>query len=353
MRGQVLALAALLPFAYGALFDNAFTHMGAQGVNLWRLQQAHKQRVAAGKLTVQDPSAVAPAFTKPKHDEFQEQWFEQPLDHFTEGSETWKQRFWANTRHYNATRGGPVFVLDGGETSGENRLPFLDTGIMDILARATGGIGVVLEHRYYGESNPSSFSANMSLIGIFLSGNSLPVKNFTTDSLRFLNNDQSAADSALFMERANFAGVDNDITAPGTPWIYYGGSYAGARAAHMRVLYPEIVYGAIASSGEELPLHVVRGGSLILHSSKAVTHAFIEYWEYMDTIRISADQSCMARLESAISHIDAILATGNRFAIRTLKSLFGVQDLEHDEDFASLISVRSSHQFEYIPTISY
>jgi hypothetical protein len=29
-----------------------------------------------------------------------------------------------------------------------------------------------------------------------------------------------------------------------------GGSYAGARAAHMRILYPDIVYGAIASSGK-------------------------------------------------------------------------------------------------------
>ena len=28
------------------------------------------------------------------------------------------------------------------------------------------------------------------------------------------------------------------------------GSYAGARAAHMRVLYPDLVYGAIASSGD-------------------------------------------------------------------------------------------------------
>jgi hypothetical protein len=34
-----------------------------------------------------------------------------------------------------------------------------------------------------------------------------------------------------------------------TPWIYYGGSYAGARAAHMRTQYPELVWGAIASSG--------------------------------------------------------------------------------------------------------
>lgn len=27
------------------------------------------------------------------------------------------------------------------------------------------------------------------------------------------------------------------------------GSYAGARAAHMRILYPDLVFGAIASSG--------------------------------------------------------------------------------------------------------
>ena len=30
------------------------------------------------------------------------------------------------------------------------------------------------------------------------------------------------------------------------------GSYAGARAAHMRVLYPDLVFGAIASSGTPL-----------------------------------------------------------------------------------------------------
>jgi len=30
----------------------------------------------------------------------------------------------------------------------------------------------------------------------------------------------------------------------------FQGSYAGARAAHMRVLHPDLVYGAIASSGK-------------------------------------------------------------------------------------------------------
>jgi hypothetical protein len=39
---------------------------------------------------------------------------------------------------------------------------------------------------------------------------------------RWLNNEQSAADSANFMANVRFDGIDEDLTAPGTPWIYYG-----------------------------------------------------------------------------------------------------------------------------------
>ena len=85
-----------------------------------------------------------------KYKEFPVQTFPQLLDHWNEGSPTFFQRYWVNKRHYRS--GGPVFVLDGGETSGLDRLPFLDTGIIDILAEATNGVGVVLEHRYYGIS---------------------------------------------------------------------------------------------------------------------------------------------------------------------------------------------------------
>jgi hypothetical protein len=74
--------------------------------------------------------------------------FTQPLDHFKETGFTWNQRFFVNSRHYKP--GGPVIVLDGGETSVTDRLPYLDTGIVDILANATNGLGVILEHRYYG-----------------------------------------------------------------------------------------------------------------------------------------------------------------------------------------------------------
>jgi Serine carboxypeptidase S28 len=83
-----------------------------------------------------------------KYKEFPVQAFPQLLDHWDEDSPTFSQRYWVNRRHYQPR--GPVFVLDGGETNGVDRLPFLDTGIVEILAEATNGVGIVLEHRYYG-----------------------------------------------------------------------------------------------------------------------------------------------------------------------------------------------------------
>ncbi|KAJ7758085.1 serine carboxypeptidase S28-domain-containing protein [Mycena maculata] len=269
--------------------------LGPQGVNLWKLEKA-AAAAATPELFAQDGSSQLFQDTEDSIAGFKAQWFRQPVDHFDKSSNaTFYQRYWVNMRHYNATKGGPVIVLDGGETSGVNRIPFLDTGIVEILSRSTGGVGVVLEHRYYGKS--------------------IPVANFTTDNLRWLDNAQSAADSANFMANVKFKGVEEDLTAPNTPWIYYGGSYAGARAAHMKILYPDLVYGAIASSG--------------------VTHASILNWEYMEIIRNAADPICSGHLENSIKTIDGILENG-RFK-GTLKRLFGLQDLRHDEDFASVI----------------
>ena len=125
--------------------------LGPQAVNLWKLEAARTRTQAQGTLLVQDaPASFAAQNSKSRlEEEFSARWFEQPLDHFAKANETetWKQRYWVNTRHYVPGPSTPVFVLDGGETSGEDRLLFLDTGIMEILARATGGIGIVLEHR--------------------------------------------------------------------------------------------------------------------------------------------------------------------------------------------------------------
>lgn len=51
-------------------------------------------------------------------------------------------------------------------------------------------------------------------------GASVPVANFSTDSLRWLNNAQALEDSANFI--ANFKWNGSDLSAPKTKWIYYG-----------------------------------------------------------------------------------------------------------------------------------
>lgn len=132
-----------------------------QHVNLWKLEARVKALEASrsaktSPLLLQDSTtgfALEQQQDKPDYPEFPEQFFEQPIDHADPSQGTFKQRYWINTRHYVPGSGGPVIVLDGGETSGEDRLPFLDTGILEILTNATGGVGVVLEHRYYGMHN--------------------------------------------------------------------------------------------------------------------------------------------------------------------------------------------------------
>ncbi|KAG9314743.1 serine carboxypeptidase S28-domain-containing protein [Chiua virens] len=294
---SVLVLATLA----SAVTPSSRTPISPQHVNLWRLEARTRALetsclAKASPLMLQDSTAgFVFGADQPQYPGFPEQFFEQPIDHADPSQGTFKQRYWVNARHYVPGSGAPVIVLDGGETSGEDRLPFLDTGIVEILTNATGGVGVVLEHRYYGAS--------------------IPVPDFSTDNLRWLNNDQAAADSANFMSKVKFKGIDEDLTAPNTPWIYYGGSYAGARAAHMKILYPDLVFGAIASSG--------------------VIHAALSNWEYYDIIREAADPACSAHIENTVKTVDTLLQLP--FLKSFLKGLFGLHGLEHDDDFVSVL----------------
>jgi len=173
--GSLLPLVAVVAAAIrGSALDTGLHN--AQGVNFWRLHHRTASARArttsqqglvtdhSGTPTIGEPQAPlvvagatpatpaeAEAVSGPTTPKFHPQTFTQPLDHFHNTTDaTFPQRFWVNSRHYKPRTGAPVIVIDGGETSGEDRLPFLDTGIADILARATGGVGVVLEHRYYG-----------------------------------------------------------------------------------------------------------------------------------------------------------------------------------------------------------
>lgn len=99
---------------------------------------------------------------------------------------------------------------------------------------ATSGLGIILENRYYGDSYPFESS--------------------TTDELRFLTMEQAIADNAYFAQHATFPGVQGNesLNSPGSPWILYGGSLAGAQTAFSLHEYGGsggALWAGIASSG--------------------------------------------------------------------------------------------------------
>lgn len=206
-------------------------------------------------------------------------------------------RYWFDATYYKP--GGPVFVLLGGETDGEGRLPFLQKGIVHQVIKATNGLGVILEHRYYGKS--------------------FPTPDLTTENLRFLTTEQSLAEIDYFARNVQFEGIDADLTAPNTPWIVYGGSYAGAQAAFVRVVYPETFWGAISSSG--------------------VTVAIYDYWEYFEPIRIFGPPDCIKNTQLLIDVIDKILLNEtNADKVQPLKEAFGLGNITDNRDFANQLT---------------
>lgn len=84
----------------------------------------------------------------------------------------------------------------------------------------------------------------------------------------------------------------------------------------MRVKYPDLVYGAIASS--------------------AVTHAQINFPQYFDPIQQYAPEECISTLQSTIKVIDTLLDLPEPVPT-ILKGLFGLEQLSDAADFADVI----------------
>ncbi|KAE9607941.1 putative lysosomal Pro-Xaa carboxypeptidase [Lupinus albus] len=159
---------------------------------------------------------------------YETKYFKQNLDHFSFKNDlpTFPQRYLINTDHWNHSSMGPIFFYCGNE--GDILWFAQNSGFLWEIAPLFKAMLVFPEHRYYGESVPfgSKYEA---------------YKNATT--LSYLTSEQALADFALLITH-----LKRNYSALHSPVVLFGGSYGGMLAAWMRLKYPHIAVGALASS---------------------------------------------------------------------------------------------------------
>ncbi|KHN38601.1 Lysosomal Pro-X carboxypeptidase [Glycine soja] len=153
---------------------------------------------------------------------------QQSLDHFSFSElPTFPQRYLISTEHWVGPRRlGPVFFYSGNEDDIEWFAQ--NTGVVWEIAPRFGAMVVFPEHQYYGESVPYGSAEEA-------------YKNVTT--LSYLTSEQALADFSVLI-----ADLKHNFSTKDCPVILFGGSYGGMLAAWMRLKYPHVAVGALASS---------------------------------------------------------------------------------------------------------
>ncbi|XP_058081778.1 uncharacterized protein LOC131229781 isoform X1 [Magnolia sinica] len=160
--------------------------------------------------------------------QYETHYFTQQLDHFSFSNlPTFEQRFLINSVHWSGPdRTAPIFFYCGNE--GDIEWFAENTGFVWEIAPRFGAMVIFAEHRYYGKSMPYG-------------GKDAAYKN--ADSLSHLTTEQAIADFGTLL-----TDLKRNLSAEHCPVVLFGGSYGGMLAAWMRLKYPHIAIGALASS---------------------------------------------------------------------------------------------------------
>ena len=244
----------------------------------------------------------------------------QRQDHFDrQNLNRWQQRFFVNDTYFDSSNpDAPVFLCVGGEGSPLKPQVVL-TGtahcaLMVDYAEEVGALILAIEHRYYGES--------------------IPVDDFSTPSLRFLSSHQALADIASFHSHiSSLFGLES-----GNRWVTFGGSYPGMMAAWARTQYPHLIYASVSSSSP--------------------VFAQLHMPEYQDVVAyaysneaIGGSQACLDSIKRAFAEVGSML--GTPAGRTTLSQLFpicegaGADPLSREpaqRDFVSTLSQGFNHQ---------
>lgn len=147
-----------------------------------------------------------------------------PVDHFSFSvSDTFKLRYLVNNT-WQKSENAPIFLYTGNEGNIETFAQ--NTGFMWEIAPEFEAVLIFAEHRYYGKSMPYG---NKSYAGL--------------NHLGYLTSQQALAD---YIDLIQYLKSKPEYKQSAV--IAFGGSYGGMLSAWIRIKYPHIVQGAIASS---------------------------------------------------------------------------------------------------------
>ncbi|XP_072669880.1 thymus-specific serine protease [Canis lupus baileyi] len=225
-------------------------------------------------------------------------WLEQPLDPFNASdTRSFLQRYWVNDQHWTSQR-GPVFLHLGGESS--LRSGSVLRGHPTALAPAWGALVIGLEHRFYGLS--------------------VPPGGLDVAQLRFLSSRHALADVAS--ARLALARLFN--VSSSSPWICFGGSYAGSLAAWARLKFPHLIFASVASS--------------------APVRATLDFSEYNEVVSRSLTRTalggspeCRAAASAAFAEVERRLHAGGATRSALRAELGACSPLDRAEDQAELL----------------
>ncbi|KAJ8750407.1 hypothetical protein K2173_014322 [Erythroxylum novogranatense] len=166
----------------------------------------------------------------PVSEDFRTFYYNQTLDHFNyrpESYTTFQQRYVINSKYWGgANASSPILAYLGAEQPLDpalSRVGFLTDNAWHFKA-----LLVYIEHRYYGQSIP--FGSREEAM-----------RNAST--MGYFNSAQAIADYAEILLH-----IKEEFQAKNSPVIVIGGSYGGMLASWLRLKYPHVALGALASS---------------------------------------------------------------------------------------------------------
>ncbi|XP_052834614.1 putative serine protease K12H4.7 [Drosophila gunungcola] len=243
--------------------------------------------------TMKDLNRGPPQPVMTKRVNVQEKWITQKLDNFDlSNTATYQMRYLINDEFQ--TEGSPIFIYLGGEWEIEPSM--VSAGHWYDMAAEHKGVLVYTEHRYYGQSVPTS--------------------TMSTENLKYLDVKQALADVAKFIEKLK---AENAQLA-NSKVLLAGGSYSATMVVWFKRLYPDLVVGGWASSAPLL--------------------AKVDFTEYKEVVGQAflqlGGQKCYNRIQNGIAELESMFANKRGAEARAMLRLCNNFDDQNDLDMWSL-----------------